>query len=320
MVQISRVWPAREPGLRWCAGVVAAMPDTDPAQLVEPVRVVSDVHLLHPGTRARSVASLEGVIAGAGTVVFNGDTFEQREPFHRVQWEHCQDSLRDLCAREGAGCLFIRGNHDPQAGDHQWLDLCGGEVWVTHGDVLYDDISPWSHELMRGNLRRQLKQRLADENDRIGDDLAARMQLTQWAREQLKAQPPRIHPGLRGRIYTVMAECWPPMRPFQILRVWTRSHLHADAVRQRFRPDARVVIHGHTHFPSVRRSNGVTVVNTGSFHTLSRPWVADIQGREMKVLRARNQPHGWDLSGGVIATVELTRPDLAGPVQAGPEA
>lgn len=283
---------------------------TGPTALAEPLRIVSDVHLLHPGSRARSVPGLEGIIAGARTVVFNGDTLEQREPFHEVQWRHCLDSLRDLCRVEGAECVFLPGNHDPHISGVQWLDLCGGEVWVTHGDVLYGDVSPWSHELMGGHLRSRLKQRLQDEDAAIGSDLAARMRLTQWAREQLRAKPPRIHAGLRGRILTVLSECWPPMRPLEILRVWTRSHVHADEVRRRFRPDARVMVHGHTHFPAVRRRGDATIINTGSYHTMSRPWVVEINGRELRVLRARNEPHGWDISGGVVRTLELERPDL----------
>ena len=46
------------------------------------VRILSDLHLAHPASQIGSVESLRPLIAGADTVIFNGDTCEQT----RVEW------------------------------------------------------------------------------------------------------------------------------------------------------------------------------------------------------------------------------------------
>ena len=48
----------------------------------EPVRILSDLHLGHRVSRIERTSALRPLIAGAGTVIFNGDTWQElAEPF-----------------------------------------------------------------------------------------------------------------------------------------------------------------------------------------------------------------------------------------------
>ena len=78
-----------------------------------PIRILSDLHLGHRVSRIESSESLRPLIAGAGTVIFNGDTWQE---LARLFFERSAEMLKDLkriCAEEGAEPLFLPGNHDP---------------------------------------------------------------------------------------------------------------------------------------------------------------------------------------------------------------
>ena len=68
----------------------------------EPVRILSDLHLGHKISRIESVSALRPLIAGAGTIVFNGDTWQELALPFRERSEVMLDELKGLCAEEGA--------------------------------------------------------------------------------------------------------------------------------------------------------------------------------------------------------------------------
>ena len=48
-----------------------------PSALPQPVRILSDLHLGHQVSRIARVSALRPLVAGAGTVIFNGDTWQE---------------------------------------------------------------------------------------------------------------------------------------------------------------------------------------------------------------------------------------------------
>ena len=114
----------------------------------EPVRILSDLHLGHKVSRLDRVESLRPLIAGAGTVIFNGDTWQELAEPWRERSEKMLDELKLLCADEGVEAVFLSGNHDPGWPGRGWVELAGGKIIVTHGDALLFASSPWKREII----------------------------------------------------------------------------------------------------------------------------------------------------------------------------
>lgn len=248
----------------------------------EPIRILSDLHLGHPGSLLRSAAMLRPLLDGAASVIFNGDTSERRATKFRPRAEDERLALRDIVSDFGAEATYVTGNHDPDIGGPHYLDLPGG-VFVTHGDILYKNISPWSRELEVSRV--PLSKVMAKYADADLSDLDARAAFMAEARLAIEAVAPEVKPGAWGKLLTILQEAWPPRRPVAILRVWATSHRLAHRLREQFRPDSRFILYGHTHRPGIWRRGDAAAINTGGFLTMARAQVVEISAGELRVLR-----------------------------------
>ena len=116
--------------------------------MIEPVRILSDLHLGHKVSRIERVEALRPLIAGAGTVVFNGDTWQELARPYRERSAAMVQELQAICTDEGAATVFLPGNHDPGWPGPGWLELAGGRIIITHGDALLYAGSPWKREIL----------------------------------------------------------------------------------------------------------------------------------------------------------------------------
>jgi len=236
--------------------------------LTEPVRIVSDLHLAHRVSRIARVSALRPLLAGAGTVVFNGDTWQELAPTVVARSAEMLDELRSLCAEEGCQALFLPGNHDPGWAGPGWLELAGGRIVVTHGDALCFDGSPWKREVLTGR-RRVLE--LWRQHPAAATDAVARLRL---AREMARALPSQEEPYGRRLWQQVWDAAYPPLRALRILQAWWGQSAAGMAFCQRYFPRAEVLIIGHFHWHGCWRKDGRMVINTGSFVGSNRAhWV-----------------------------------------------
>lgn len=113
----------------------------------EPIRIISDLHLSHPGSSVIDAKQLAPLLEGVKTVIFNGDTIEERMKALRDKAASHLETLTRMCAEAGVEMVLVRGNHDPTTPSYGAIDLCAGKVFVTHGDILYRDVSPWSRNI-----------------------------------------------------------------------------------------------------------------------------------------------------------------------------
>ncbi len=246
----------------------------------EPVRILSDLHLAHPATLIETIDSLRPLVAGAKTVVFNGDTCE----LHCAAWREAGverlAELKNLCSEEGARAVFLPGNHDPDIAGQGWCDLAGGSLFLTHGHAIFPHVAPWSHEYLR---RKREIWRIIRERQLAEEDLAYHLETTRLVTEALKPDRARYR-GKKGRSYLLSA-FWPPARCFHILRVWLTMAGMADRFLTRFRPAARVMLFGHFHHAGIWRRNGRTLCNTGAFMRGSRQLLAESSSGSLRVFR-----------------------------------
>ncbi|MES2657055.1 MAG: hypothetical protein V4689_00480 [Verrucomicrobiota bacterium] len=234
----------------------------------EPVRVLSDLHLGHKISRINQVSALRPLIAGAGTVIFNGDTWQElAKPFYQRS-SIMLGELTSLCQDEGVETVFLTGNHDPGWSGPGWIELAGGRIVVTHGDALLFDGSPWKREILVSG-RRVME--LWDEHPSAGRDVAERMRVARdVARELCSVE----HPTGRNILQRTWDAILPPRRAVKMLEAWFTQASEGGKFCERYFPKAEMLVIGHFHREGSWSRNGRQIINTGSFMAPGRAhWV-----------------------------------------------
>ena len=234
----------------------------------EPVRVLSDLHLGHKICRIEKVSALRPLIAGAGTVVFNGDTWQElAAPFLKRSTAMLEE-LKALCREEGVETVFLPGNHDPGWSGPGWVELAGGRVIVTHGDALHRSGAPWKREVIsRGDLIDELWAR----HPGAGENAVERHVL---AREIARELCSLEYPTGRRFIQRAWDAVIPMTRALRMIEAWlTQGSMGAKFCRDYF-PEAEFLLIGHFHQNGSWFRDGRRVINTGSFTSPGRAhWV-----------------------------------------------
>lgn len=249
-----------------------------------PLRIFSDIHFGDRMSQVTSFGQLEPLLQGVSGVVLNGDTLDTRAGDDPAQTRRWRAQAAAFAASSPAPVTFLTGNHDADCSGLHCLDLAEGRVFLTHGDILFDNIVPWGRDA--GPIRARLAAALAELPPAARENLEERLRTYRSVaagirqRHQTERNPVRYH--LRLAHDTM----WPPHRFWRIPWAWMVAPRRAAALLRRHRPRARFIVLGHTHRPGIwRMRGGVTVINTGSF---TRPWGAcavDLGGGELVVRR-----------------------------------
>jgi len=230
---------------------------------IDPTLILSDLHLGHRASLIRDAEQLAPVLREAKTVVLNGDTAELRHQIDRPVGRGLAANLARVCHSSGAKAIFINGNHDPVISQIDHLDLAEGQMLITHGDMLFLGIAPWSRQACA--YRRVHRRAL----DQLGPDalLNFEKRLLATKRTTLKLQLLE-EPTTQGRfpgVWLIARQLWPPFRPLMILHAWWNTPKLGAGLLRAFRPDTRFLLIGHTHFPGCWNRSGRVIINTGSF-------------------------------------------------------
>jgi predicted phosphodiesterase len=202
------------------------------------------------------------------------------------------DKLRAWIARLDRPAVLLSGNHDPDISSLAELSLRDDRVWVTHGDVLFNDIAPWSRHAT------EIARRIAGFSKDLPPADLGRVE-TRLRLNRLAASIPIEPPGSAtnhplARVRHLAEILFPPTRALAMLRAWRDTPRLAAELARAQRPCARVLVLGHTHFPGVwtRKFPGpassatrITIINTGSF---SRPFgaaFAELDGERVRLVR-----------------------------------
>ena len=246
------------------------------------LRILSDLHVFDAQGQIRDLRQLEPLLAGVRTLVINGDSCEMRRGVVMPDVAGLQDFFRERVPE----VIFVTGNHDPDISDIHELLLAEGRVWVTHGDICFDDLTPWSRQ--RSDLRRVVQRLLA--NDPAADyrELGTRFRL---AREATRIVGTEIDPtdtSFRMQLVRFWDTFFPPGQVLAMLQSWRELPVSAAAFAKAQRPSAQVVVTGHVHFPGVWvRPPGPTVINTGSFFSPLGGHLVDLLDDRLHVRRIR---------------------------------
>jgi predicted phosphodiesterase len=216
--------------------------------------------------------------------VFNGDTLDTRPNRHAHRTDLLRGEVLDFFASAGTPVTFLTGNHDPDLSRHHALEFAGGRILVTHGDVLFDTIVPWSRDAP--DIKRKIITALAA----LPEGHSGRLEGQLSAFRSVAATIPQLHQSerdpFRYAIRLAGDTVWPPQRALTILRAWREAPGRAAELARRHRPRARFIVIGHTHRPGVwRTASGIVVVNTGSFCRPFGTMAADISADRLRVRR-----------------------------------
>jgi len=244
------------------------------------LRILSDLHLLDARTAVRALAQLEPLFAGVDTLVLNGDTGEFRHGVAPAQVDGIQAFFRARVPE----VILVTGNHDPDiSGTHEHL-AAGGRVWITHGDVFFDDLTPWARSV--GDLRQLVAAERAADPRADFARVDVRLRIARAVARRETCFPDRTTRSWGAHVAWVARTFFPPTQTLAMLRAWRDLPRAAAALARRDRPAAQVVVTGHVHFPRVwRPAGGPVVINTGSFLPPLGGWLVDVEGGTVRVRR-----------------------------------
>ncbi|MFY7816945.1 MAG: metallophosphoesterase [Akkermansiaceae bacterium] len=222
-----------------------------------PVLILSDLHLGHKASVLDDVAALEPVLRGAGTVVLNGDTWQELALEFRDDGLRLWRDFQTLCQRLEVDIISLPGNHDPGNCDCDFLALAGGKIIVMHGDAVFPEVAPWSRMAMqKASELRQLIH--AHPQDLVEQRFAL-------AREVSRMLVPPTYPRKKNLLARVWDAITPPGRAWLMLRSWATMVSQTRWFAKRYFPSCEIMICGHFHRGGVWERDDLLVINTGSF-------------------------------------------------------
>ena len=260
----------------------------------DPTIIISDLHLGHRASQVRNAEELVPILKEARSVIFNGDTVEMRTPVDRPVGRHMAAVIARLCHSIGCRPAFINGNHDPAVSKIDHLDLMDGRILVTHGDILFLGVAPWSRKALA--YRKIHLRALAN----LGPDALMNFEKRLLAAKrtsiklQLLERPVTEH-SKAPKLTVLVQQLWPPHRPFMILRAWLQTPTLAARLCDLFRPNAKYVIVGHTHYPGVWKRGPFTVINTGSYVLHFGALAVLLEGESIEIRKVIKQKQGFAL-------------------------
>ncbi|MBV9733098.1 MAG: metallophosphoesterase family protein [Verrucomicrobia bacterium] len=260
----------------------------------DPTIIISDLHLGHRASQIRDPEELVPILKEARSVIFNGDTVEMRTTVDRPVGRHMAAVIARLCHSIGCRPTFVNGNHDPAVSKIDHLDLMDGQILVTHGDILFLGVAPWSRQALA--YRKIHLRALAN----LGPDALMNFEKRLLAAKrtsiklQLMERPVTEH-SKAPKLSVLVQQFWPPHRPFMILRAWLQTPTLAARLCDLFRPNAKYVIVGHTHYPGFWKRGPVTVINTGSYVLHFGALAVLLEGESIEIRKVIKQKEGFAL-------------------------
>ncbi|MBX3373974.1 MAG: metallophosphoesterase family protein [Phycisphaeraceae bacterium] len=281
-----------------------------------PIVILSDLHLGARRGSAGTAADLAPLLDRAATLVINGDLAEVHHPRHRAAAARETLALFDLCYARNIELRLLSGNHDPFLSDHRFLLLRDGQVLVTHGDAFHPAIAPWSPAAPR--MRRTHDAALARLTPAERGDLETRLAISQHAAYAEWSASEDHAPGAEGG-RPLLALLRRPWLALHVLAAWHRNPRLADAFADRFAPQARFVIVGHTHRPHCAQVGGRWIINTGAFGFPGRPFAAVLDDTELHFVRLVRRAAGWTMAAHPARawTLDAAGTDLAADLRPG---
>jgi predicted phosphodiesterase len=234
------------------------------------IRIFSDLHYGDRSSRLRRLDQLRPLLDGVHRLVLNGDTLDTRPGPHPQITARARAEVGAFFTACAPAVTLLTGNHDPDISDLDTLDLAHGQVFVTHGDIIFDNIVPWGRDavVLEAHIARGLAALPVEQRSQLAPRLSVYRAACAALPQRHQSEPNPLKYAAKFAADTL----WPPLRSFDIIRAWRETPARALAIAATHRPAARFMLIGHTHRPFVWPAPaGITIINTGA---LCRPFGA----------------------------------------------
>ncbi len=266
--------------------------------------VLSDLHIGHQASAVQNVDALTPLLVPGRTLIFNGDTFEMRRAVDREKAVKFVADLKSILSDSGVKAVFINGNHDPVISEINHLECHESSVLITHGDVLFPNVAPWS---LNEKLYRQAHAKeLAQLSEAEKTDLDIRLTALRRATTRYDISHPAAKPGIAGSVVHFLETTWPPWRPLSILKSWMEVPSRAEKFAKTYRPEVRTLLMGHSHFAGIWQRNDLRIINTGAAMSGFRPRAVRFEDHRISVERLVWSGKKLHLSS-ILASFDLTQ-------------
>jgi len=269
------------------------------------IRIFSDIHYGDRASSLTSLAAITPLFEGATQIVLNGDTLDTRPSRNPAATLAAKDHVLDYFQRNAPPTSWLTGNHDPDISDLHALELAERSVYVTHGDILFENIVPWGRdvEVLTKRINAELGRLSSSDREILANRFAAVRCVC--------ATIPQRHQSERNAVkYAwgfIRDTAWPPFRILRVLQAWRETPARVERLLERFRLPAKVFVMGHTHRLGITRTSaGVTIINSGSFCPPNGGGVVDICS-DHAVLRAIEKRGKEFRFGATLAHIALAR-------------
>ncbi len=265
------------------------------------LRILSDLHLRDASSRIRRLDDLAPLLEGIDELWLNGDTCDNQSGMPAAALEE----LQAYFISRVPAVRFLTGNHDPDISGNHEASCAEGQVWVTHGDVFMDDMVPWGR--IRAKLVACLHEILASDPSLDFSTFEGRIQAMRQAAARVgrNFDPERTH--VSHQLARLFAVFFPPRQTLAMLHTWWTFPTRVVACTRRWRPQARIIVTGHVHFPRIWHRGDTTVINTGAFTGPLGARAVDIDAGLLTV-RPIQQRHGAWHPGRPLLTIPLASP------------
>ena len=268
------------------------------------IRILSDLHYGDRASRIRTLPALAPLFEGVASLVLNGDTIDTRPSRTTEVTAALRAETREFFGQSAPPTTFLTGNHDPDISTRHTLDLAGGRIFVTHGDIIFEDLVPWGQDAPV--IRERIARELAKLDPAVREQLDPRLAVYRRVAASIPQRHQSERNGLKYTLGLLADTIWPPLRILRVLGAWRRAPGLAAALSQRYRPHAGFIVIGHIHRPGFwRMPNGVTVINTGSFGPPLGGWLVDVHPDRL-TLRAIDQRQHEFHPGRIVAEFPLS--------------
>lgn len=227
------------------------------------LRILSDLHFGEPASRIRDLRMIAPLLDGAERLVFNGDSIDTRFLDTDPAGAAGRAAFLEFIEPYRSRLTLVTGNHDPDISPHHHLELEGGRVLITHGDVLFPSVAPWGWEAPHVLAARA--RRLAEIDAARHAAFETQLEVCKYASFATRHLSPGAKHARGGGLSRLMHLLARVRRADKIITSWFHSPALAAELAARYRPNARVVVFGHTHWPGVWRRGGRVIINTGAF-------------------------------------------------------
>lgn len=269
-------------------------------------RILSDIHFGDRASNVKRLEQLRPLLAGVDHLVLNGDTLDTRPGPDPEHTRECSATVRAFFFREIPTVTYLTGNHDADFSPQHYLDVANGTVFVIHGDILFDDIVPWSGDA--SFVRRRMAEEFRTLPVELHHDLDHRLALFRRVAAAIPQRHQSEKHGLKYTLRYLADTVWPPARALRIVNAWQNTPRLAVSFAERHRPGAKFIVTGHTHCPGVwPNARGVTVINTGSYALALGGTSVDVFADRLTVRRVQFR-RGEFHPGAAIAEFPLARP------------